>query len=504
MAHDDASSKAKAALQYAKHAEKLSLVPNDAPIENREPTAAVQAKFITPQDPVIETSDGGRLPTVPLAEAVELNRLQQEAQSPGSTKGRQATFTDQNDEVTSLDGHRSQYSEQPDAPLSIADVPSRTNPLFPELPLYGPPSFTRNIQCLAFRASSAVLSLAFLGVIILGSAFTSIPLMIKNIGVRLSFRDPDARRPFFEEEKKRQKMRQGQNKAWKQKQRLGRSTTNARFGNEENGHYNEYEPTEGGRDPLICDAAYYARRVGLDIEEFKVQTEDGFILDLWHVYNPQEYTPTSVDHRDYMKPVASTTIDSESATSRTSTDSSKSYFRESYSMRFRSGKPGYPILMIHGLLQSSGAYCTNDDDSLAFFLCKRYILARDSLESANHTIVATMFGLAITDAASSLDINCLIMPTLECGLGTSVKWVSWIFLPSYRVYFWRQVSLASVSSAILKERHKHLSLWQRVKDLILATRSACSVPWHLLFMQDPSLEKCISSSCGSSRQACFE
>src|SRR5271155_3847729 len=26
--------------------------------------------------------------------------------------------------------------------------------------------------------------------------------------------------------------------------------------------------------------------------------------------------------------------------------------------------------LMHGLLQSAGAYCTNDDDSLAFFLCK--------------------------------------------------------------------------------------------------------------------------------------
>ena len=319
MAHDDADSKAKAAVQYAKHAEKLSLLPRDAPIGDREPTAAVQAKFITPQDPVIETSDGGRLPTVPLAEAVELNRLKKEAQSPGSTRKRQAPFavTDE-EEVTSLDEHRSQQSEEAEDPLRTADTPSRTNPLFPELPLYGPPSFTRNIQCLTFRASSAVLSLAFLGVIILGSVFTSIPLMIKHIGIRLSFRDPDARRPFFGEEKKRRKLRQGQNKAWKQKQRLGRSTTNARFSNEENGHYNEYEPTEGGRDPLICDAAYYARRVGLDIEEFKVQTEDGFIIDLWHVYNPQDYIPMSVEHRDYMKPEIAMNSDSGSTTSRDS------------------------------------------------------------------------------------------------------------------------------------------------------------------------------------------
>jgi pimeloyl-ACP methyl ester carboxylesterase len=34
------------------------------------------------------------------------------------------------------------------------------------------------------------------------------------------------------------------------------------------------------------------------------------------------------------------------------------------------GKPKFPILLIHGLLQSAGAYCSNDDSSLAFYLCK--------------------------------------------------------------------------------------------------------------------------------------
>ncbi len=33
-------------------------------------------------------------------------------------------------------------------------------------------------------------------------------------------------------------------------------------------------------------------------------------------------------------------------------------------------KPKFPVLLMHGLLQSAGAYCVNDDDSLAFYLCK--------------------------------------------------------------------------------------------------------------------------------------
>ena len=51
--------------------------------------------------------------------------------------------------------------------------------------------------------------------------------------------------------------------------------------------------------------------------------------------------------------------------------------------------PGYPVLMIHGLLQSSGAYCTNDDDSLAFFLCKRYVF--DMCLMPGHGAVPTTY-----------------------------------------------------------------------------------------------------------------
>ena len=198
MSLHGSSSRATAADQYAKHIEKLSLLPQDSS-EDRRPTNAAQAKFITPQDPVIETSDGGRLPTVPLAEAVELNRLKDEVQNPGSTNGKSDSRTRiAGEEDRDIHGQWSPQSERAEAPLRTAIAPSRTHPLFPELPLYGPASFMRDIQCWTFRASSAVLSLAFLAVIVLGSAFTSIPLMLKHIGWRLTFRYPDARRPFYE------------------------------------------------------------------------------------------------------------------------------------------------------------------------------------------------------------------------------------------------------------------------------------------------------------------
>jgi len=129
---------------------------------------------------------------------------------------------------------------------------------------------------------------------------------------------------------------------------------------EEGNHTEAYIATEGGKDPLICDVGYYARRVGLDIEEFKVHTEDGFIIELWHVYNPREYTAVSAEKRGPHSPGIFPAGYPEKGRAQGASGS-----------QYKNGKRRYPVLLIHGLLQSSGAYCCNDDDSLAFFLCKR-------------------------------------------------------------------------------------------------------------------------------------
>lgn len=335
------------AIDFVNHAEKLSLLPQKQGNQEAQATTAVRAKFITPQDPVIETADGNRLPTVPVAEASKLNELKDQMKT-----SKEALNND-----TILPNRSSEQSNTTDAPLSDAYPPQRTHPLFPQLPLYGPASFLRNLQCFAFRTSSFFLSLAFLGTIVLGSAFTSIPLMLKHIGLRLTFKNPDARRPFHEEEKKKREMRKSAAREWN-RQRRRRDQSRKVEGKEEEGPDNEFEPTEGGSDPILCDVGYYARRVGLDMEEYKVQTEDGFIITLWHLYNPLEYTSVSAERRDYMAPHIFTS------------DAANEPGKED----FWSGQRKYPVLMIHGLLQSSGAYCTNDDDSLAFFLCKRYII----------------------------------------------------------------------------------------------------------------------------------
>ena len=362
-------SKATPAIDYTQHAEKLSLTPHDPENPNAVATSAVEARFITPRDPVIQTGDGNRLPAIPLEEAVKLNKLkavldQNEPPVENCLEKAETSELDtsqQTKDESSTQCPGSPQSTKAEAPLRTAIPPSSTNPLFPELPLYGPPSILRNLQCWGFRFTSFFLSLSFLGVIVLGSAFTSIPLMFKHIGLRLTWRNPDARRPFFEEEKRKTAARKYEAKAWKRQKRRRKSVSNVGDRDEEEAGQNDgYVPTEGGKDPLVCDVGYYARRVGLAVEEYKVQTEDGFIIALWHLYNPLEYKPASADHRGFGKPTV--------------------FPRRQVSNGLRNGASGsqyvdgnrrYPVLLVHGLLQSAGAYCTNDDESLAFFLCKR-------------------------------------------------------------------------------------------------------------------------------------
>ena len=374
-----AKSKAELAIQFAHQAERLSLVPHDQQAENAGATTAVEARFITPHDPVIVTANGGRLPAVPITEAQKLNHLKDEVEGRDSTKDATASGgLRQSEQVKNAimqartEQERLDESEPPAEPslrrstggessLRTATAPSRTNPLFPPLPLYGPSTLLRDLQCMSFQVSSFFLSLSFLAVIVLGSAFTSIPLMFRHIGLRLVGKNPDERRPFHKEEERRKSVRREAEKAWTRQSRRRKTLgTNGDDYKEWDGQHDGYESTEGGKDPLICDVGYYARRVGLDIEEFKVQTEDGFIITLWHVYDPKEYTPVSTAHRKHRTPDIFVNDRVENG-----------HLNGSTSSQYQDGKRRYPVLLIHGLLQSSGAYCSNDDDSLAFFLCKR-------------------------------------------------------------------------------------------------------------------------------------
>jgi pimeloyl-ACP methyl ester carboxylesterase len=358
MSTTQVESLSKSSAEYARQSEKLSLASADDASQSTSGSTAVEAKFITPLDPVIQTADGCRLPAVPVEEAHMINVLKQQAEnSPDSGTVLQGLLANKNNrggelEVDEPPEARAHSHERASKMGAAAVPPSRTHPLFPPLPLYGPPSLLRDLQCQTFRITSFFLSTAFLAVIVLGSVFTSIPLMLKHLGLRLTLRNPDKRRPFYEEEIRRKSARRQASQTWR-RQRRRRGSQHA-HGKEEDGSAREYEPLEGGPDPLVCDIAYYARRVGLNVEEFNVQTEDGFIITLWHVYNPSEYTPVPQEKRNYQSPDVFINSDMPGCV------------RKQYS----DGTRRYPVLLMHGLLQSAGAYCTNDDDSLAFFLCK--------------------------------------------------------------------------------------------------------------------------------------
>lgn len=345
------------AAQFSQQTEKLS---HHQPSTSSTSSVAIQAQFVTPHDPVIVTADGRRLPGVPLREAHKLNILREGLQGTpetvdikedGETKERISNAHDgtarkegQHKVVHLPKKQKGSTLQEPAGTLRQAMPPSHTNPLFPPLPLYGPPSFLRDMQCLFFRISSFFLSLAFLGAIVAGALVTSIPIVSKRIFYKLTFRDIDTKRPFYEEEQRRAKLRRERDKVWK-----CRSSSRATDGDAER-TAEEFPPTEGGEDPIICDVGYYARRVGLDVEKFKVQTEDGFIIDLWHVYDPKEYTKLDDNERDQLGP--------------TVFQGSKKKLKDPKRKR------KFPVLLIHGLLQSAGAYCCNDDESLAFWLCK--------------------------------------------------------------------------------------------------------------------------------------
>ena len=335
---------------YAKQAEKLSHIAPE--YDHDGSSIAVAADYITPQDPVIILAGGGRLPGVPLAEAEKLNSLKEHSELlPKDVESTNPTTDPSRGSGSASPYDKATIQKSGEGNLRKSMPPSRTNPLFPPLPLYGPSSIMREVQCYTFRASSFLLSLGFLGIIVLGSAFTSIPLMFNHIWLRITFRDPDRKRPFKEEEKSRKRIRKEANRAWKKKSSRRNSKPKIEEDNEDDAGYGNYIPTEGGPDPLVCDVGYYARRVGLDVEEFKVQTEDGFIINLLHVYNPLEFTPLTASERAARGP--------EVFTGAPPLHSQKS-----------SRKPKFPVLMIHGLMQSAGAYCVTDDDSLAFYLCK--------------------------------------------------------------------------------------------------------------------------------------
>ncbi|KAK6501803.1 hypothetical protein TWF481_009627 [Arthrobotrys musiformis] len=176
-----------------------------------------------------------------------------------------------------------------------AGIPASIGPQFPPLPVYGSSKWFGWAEVQFFRVVSFVLSTIFLLSIVCGAVFKSIQLTLCTPRSLLS-NGPE--RPLKGLEYQLNKDLDEQERRY-------------------------------GKPKLKCDVGYYARRVGLDMEEFKITTEDGFILVLQHIFDPNNKG------------------DGEDGTRRK-----------------------YPVLLVHGLLQSSGAFCSNDDNSLAFYLCK--------------------------------------------------------------------------------------------------------------------------------------
>ena len=365
--------KAQAAKDFADQAEHLGQYTAAQETEETGSTQAVEAQFVTPQDPVIQTANGGRLPAVPIPEAIKLNNLKDELEEEHVAE-RQDSGNAVEDKQVQSSPHGARPSQEsstrstdPDALLRDAVPPSRTNPLFPPLPLYGPPSLLRNVQSLSFRTSSFFLALFFLYIIVLGAAFTSIPRVCRWLWMRLTFRDPASNRKFYKEERRRSRRRKEENKNWKRHHKSpSRSPLPEDKEDSFGGRGEEFVPLEGGRDPLICNVQYYARRVGLDCEEFAVQTEDGFVITLWHIYNPRDYKPVPDCDREPHGPEVFSAPHNPSSTPGPHLPE----FHFPNAQQYADGQKKYPVLLMHGLLQSGGAFCANDDDSLAFYLAK--------------------------------------------------------------------------------------------------------------------------------------
>ena len=171
---------------------------------------------------------------------------------------------------------------------------THSSPVFPTIP-------TRfsTLAVWFYGISSAILSTFFLVFYVLfGALIKSIPTIAWDVWSWCQFKDPDRFRPFYQEEKARKHLDTGN---------------------------------------LVCDIGYYARHVGLECDEMKTETEDGFILTMQHIVDRR---PGATPATRTFPSITCVTLDK------------------------------YPVLLLHGLLQASGTFCVNDESSLAFYLCK--------------------------------------------------------------------------------------------------------------------------------------
>ncbi|KAN0062337.1 hypothetical protein ACQY0O_005219 [Thecaphora frezii] len=84
------------------------------------------------------------------------------------------------------------------------------------------------------------------------------------------------------------------------------------------------------KEKLVKDVRYYAASCGFEIRNETVETQDGYYLRMHRVIDPET---THKKHSD--------------------------------------GRGGFPVLIMHGLFQSSGSFVTSEERSLAFWLARK-------------------------------------------------------------------------------------------------------------------------------------
>lgn len=228
---------------------------------------------------------------------------------------------------------------------------ARADLLFPAIPEYGPLKGTHSLRYLAHRLLSGICCTVGFSIVVI----CAVASQFRHL------RHSNDARPLGELENQRNAERKQAVEEWKTRQKHEKQHRPARSKlkdeekdvatNEEIAKPQdpEFVPTAGGKDPLKPDVATYAHRVGLETETFLVQTDDGFILELWHLYNPL----TSKGYSKHDRAIRVSTPLSQLPKGRNLPNAQ------------------FPVMLLHGLLQSSGTFCCTDDNSLAFFLAKQ-------------------------------------------------------------------------------------------------------------------------------------
>jgi len=197
-------------------------------------------------------------------------------------------------QVMEVDSRRQSSPTLNDDDDALKGDETHASPVFPTIP----PRFS-TLAIWFYGFSSAMLSTFFLVFyVLIGALIKSLPTIAWDVWSWCQFKDPGRFRPFYEEEMERKHLDTGK---------------------------------------LVCDIGYYASRVGLECDEVKTETEDGFILTMQHIVDRR---PGATPSKSIRALIIWLTVDK------------------------------YPVLLLHGLLQASGTFCVNDDSSLAFYLCK--------------------------------------------------------------------------------------------------------------------------------------